>query len=184
MWPRRDKALLVAAAVVLAACSGKSSPSGPSTPAIPQIAGTYSGPTTDSTINPPQQVQTWQIRSYRAGETSPRFRNCAGTLTIQQSGSSLTGSFSQVDSCGDVAGVVTGGAVRSDGGVTMSLSGPASDPLAWTGFAHCTLAISGTMDLTGSVNAGLLNASFAHDALIQCPAEGSVSVNVQVRGTR
>jgi len=80
---------------------------------------------------------------------------------------------------------VTGGAVRTDHGVTFSLAGPASDPLAWTGFAHCTAVTPGTMDFRGTVNGdNTLDASFGQDALLQCPDEGTVTLNVRVRGIR
>jgi hypothetical protein len=40
------------------------------------------------------------------------------------------------------------------------------------------------MDFTGTVIGGLLDASFAHDALVDCPSEGTVSLNVRLRGKR
>ena len=180
MSRNRASALLVAA--LLADCGGTSGPSAPSTPAIQQVAGTYSGPTTDNTITPPQQVPTWQIKFSFPGSARTTFRNCAGTLVLQQTGSTLTGSFTQQDACGGRTGQVSG-VVNNNGTITFSLS-DASDALAWTGFAHCTAVVPGSLDLYGTVSVGLLNASFPHDALIQCPAEGTVTVNVQVRGTR
>ncbi len=53
-----------------------------------------------------------------------------------------------------------------------------------TGFARCTMLVTSTMDFTGTVTGGLLDASFAHDALIDCPNEGFVSLNVRLRRTR
>jgi len=129
-------------------------------------------------------VSTWTIKFTRAGDTSARFRSCTGTFTIQQTGSSFTGSFTQGGSCAAVSGEVAAGTVRSDGAVTFSLMGPASDALSWTGFSQCAVAVSGTMDFTGTINGALLDASFAHDALIQCPNEGAVSLNVRIRGNR
>ena len=188
--PRLRQLLLTHACVFLAAslvsaCGGRtSSPSGPSTLTPPQIGGAYSGPTTDTSSSPPQQASTWTIKFTRAGDSRLFFRSCTGTLVIQQTGSNFTGSFAQGDICAPSSGLVTTGVVRTDGGVTFSIAGPAADPLAWTGFARCTMVVPGTMDFTGTVIGGLLDASFAHDALIDCPNEGTVSLNVRLRGMR
>lgn len=174
---------VAAVLVLLAACSGNTStPSAPSTPAIPQVAGTYSGPTPDNSISPPQQVSTWQIKYTRAGTAALTFRNCAGTLVLQQTGTTLTGSFTQLDTCVGGTGKVSG-VVNGDGTITLSLTG-AEDAFAWTGFQHCTPVVAGSLDLFGAVTAGLLNANFPHDAIVDCGAQGFVTVNVQVRGTR
>jgi hypothetical protein len=178
-------ALVFLAASVASACGGRTpNPSGPSTPTLPQIGGTYAGPTTDNSTSPPQQILLWTIKSKREGAGGFSFRSCTGTLVIQQTGSSFTGSFTQGATCASSTGLVTTGVVQADGAVTFSVAGPASDPLAWTNFARCTTVVPGTMDFTGTVTAGLLDASFAHDALIECPNEGFVTVNVRLRGTR
>ena len=132
---------------------------------------------------PPLQFLLWTIKFSRSGSQF-LFRSCTGTLVLQQTGSGFTGSFTQGDSCPPTSGQITNGAVQADGTVTFSIAGPASDPLAWTGFAHCTMTVPGTMGLTGTATNGLLDASFAHDALIDCPNEGSVSLNVRLRGKR
>lgn len=179
------RATLVFLVVALAsACGGRApSPAGPSTPTTPQIAGTYTGPTADNSTSPPMQVLLWTIKSSRAGRPTS-FRSCAGTLVFQQTGSSFTGSFTQDDRCAPTSGLVTAGVVRTDGAVTFSIAGPAADPLAWTSFAGCTLAGPGSSDFVGTVNGRLLDASFAHDALIACPNEGFVTLNVRLRGAR
>jgi hypothetical protein len=180
-------ALIGLAAFLLCGCGGgPATPSAPSASNLPQISGTYAGPTTDSTVSPPFQVLLWTIKFARARDNRPSasFRSCTGTLLIQQTGSTFTGTFSQGETCAPTTGVVTGGVVRADGGVTFAVRASAADPLAWTGFAGCTLAIPGTMDFTGTVAGGLLDASFAHDALIECPNDGSVTVNVRLRGAR
>lgn len=107
-------------------------------------------------------------------------------MTFVQSGSSFTGSFKQEgDFCAPVSGQVAGGVVQAGGAVTFSLVGPASDPLAWTGFAHCVAVTAGTMNFTGTVNGDhILDASFAQDALMQCPNDGTVTLNVRLRGSR
>ncbi len=170
---------------ILSACgSGSPNPSGPSTPQVPQIGGTYTGPTTDTSTTPSQQILTWTIKFSRAGDSRLSFRGCTGAVTIQQAGSTLTGSFTQAQSCPAAAGVLTNGTVGTDGAVTFSLVGPASDPLSWTGFSRCVVIDTRTMDFTGTVRGTLLEASFAHDALIECPTEGFLSVNVRVRGAR
>jgi hypothetical protein len=177
-------ALVVLAASLVSACGGRTpNPSGPSVP--PQIGGTYAGPTTDASTSPPQQVSLWTIKFTRAGDGRVFFRSCTGTLVIQQTGSSFTGAFTQGDICAPTNGLVTTGDVGADGALRFSIAGRRpTDPLAWTGFARCTTAIPGTMDFTGAVTNGLLDASFAHDALIDCPNDGFVSLNVRLRGTR
>jgi hypothetical protein len=168
------------------ACSGtSSSPSGPSTPAtagITQVAGTYSGPTIDPSIQPQVQVPTWTFKFALAGQVSPRFSGCAGTLTIQQTGATLSGSYTQQDRCGGRTGQLSGVA-NANGTIKVSLTG-ADDALGWTGFAHCTAVTPGSVDLYGTVTSDMLDVSFPHDALINCPAEGTVTINVEVRGTR
>jgi hypothetical protein len=152
---------------------------------VPQIAGTYAGPTTDSSISPPVQIPLWTIKFARPNDNIGwRFKGCSGeTLAVQQASSSFTGSFTQGGNCTAVAGVLTSGSVKPDGAVTFSLVGPASDPLAWTGFSQCVMTV-GSPDFTGTVSGGLFDASFAHDASMQCPNEGTILVNVRLRGTR
>ena len=116
-------------------------------------------------VSPPLQLSLWTIKFTRAGDSRTFFRSCTGTLVIQQTGSSFTGSLTEGDICAPASGLVTTGVVRADGAVTFSIAGPASDPLAWTGFARCTMVVPSTMDFTGTVTGGLLDASFAHDAL-------------------
>jgi hypothetical protein len=138
----------------------------------------------DSSISPPSPIPLWTIKFSWDRDKFSHFAGCTGTLTIEQTGSTFTGSFMQQDNCPTVAGVLTNGVVRPDGSVTFSLVGPASDPLAWTRFASCAATVSGTMNFTGTVNGNLLDASFAHDALMECPNEGFVTVNVRLRGAR
>jgi hypothetical protein len=178
--------VVLLAASLATGCGGSPSPSAPSTPTVPQIAGTYAGPTTDTSISPPTPTPLWTTKFFRARDNRPffSFGGCSGTVVLQQTGSTFTGSFTQGGTCAEVSGAVTNGTIRSDGTVTFSLAGPASDPLAWTTFAGCSAAIAGTMDFSGTVTNGLLDASFAHDAIIDCPKDGSVTVNVHLRGTR
>jgi hypothetical protein len=141
---------------------------------------------------PPQQVPTWSLKFLRPGGPGFVFRGCSGALTIQQSGSTFTGSFVQDVGCatwgGAVAGEVSGGVIGSDGKVTFTLRGPGSDPLAWTGFAQCTAVTTGTTDFTGTIatagSIGVLDASLARDALIDCPGQGTLTINVHIRGAR
>ena len=169
--------------VLLAGCSGTTAaPSSPSTPAVQQVAGTYSGPTIDTTIQPNLPVPTWTFKKALAGQASPRFSGCGGTVTIQQAGSVLTGSYTQQDGCGGRTGQLSG-IVNGNGTIKFSLTG-SDDALGWTGFQRCTAVTPGSVDLYGTVTVGMLDVSFAHDALIDCPAEGTVTVNVEVRGTR
>jgi hypothetical protein len=172
--------LLTAATVV--ACGGASSPAAPSTPTVPQIGGVYSGPTFDASTSPPLERLTWTITTTRAGNPTT-FRSCIGTLTILQSVTSFIGSFSEGDTCAPVTGQVAAGVVGTDGKVTFSLVGPTDDPLAWTSHSQCTPVVPGTMGFTGTVTDNLLDASFAHEAIVQC-AEGFLTVNVRVRGVR
>jgi hypothetical protein len=159
---------------------------------LPQVAGTYSGPTTDTSIQPPQQVPTWSLKLLRPGASSFVFRNCSGTLAIQQSGSTLTGSFTQDVGCsvagGSVSGQINGVIADASGKVTFSLRGPDADPLAWTGFAQCAAVTPGTTDFTGTIAAtdtrAFLDASLPHDALVDCPGQGAVTVNVHIRAAR
>ncbi len=184
----RAARVVLAASLVSACGGGTPNPSGPSTPNLPQIGGTYAGGTIDTSVSPAGPVSLWTIKDTPAGVSGLFFRSCTGTLVIQQTGASFTGSFTQGASCAPTSGLVTAGVVRADGTVTFSLAGPASDPLAWTSFAGCTMLVPGTMDFTGTVTdalpGGLLKASFAHDALIDCPNKGFVSLNVSLRGTR
>jgi len=178
------RALLIASTLVIGCAGGSSAPSAPSAPALPQIAGTYTGPTVDSSTSPPMHPLTWTIQFALPGFVSPHFRGCDGIVVIQQTGSTLAGSFSQGGACPTISGQITSGTIRSDGTVTLSLMGPPSDPFAWTGFAGCTPVVSGTTDLTGRVTDVLLDASFAHDALIDCPNDGFVTLNVHLRANR
>ena len=178
-------ALIICTGALFSCCGGGSSPAPPSPSPIPQIAGTYSGPVTDNSTSPPQQWSTWTVKYTSTHESLVTFTSCKGTLTFVQSGSSFTGSFAQEDGCSPVSGQVAGGAVQAGGGVTFSLVGPASDPLSWTGFTHCVAVTAGTMNFTGTVNGDhILDASFAQDALMQCPNDGTVSLNVRLRGSR
>jgi hypothetical protein len=127
----------------------------------------------------------WTIKFSRASDNIGfRFRSCNGALAIQQTGSNFNGSYTQAERCPPSAGLLTNGIVRPDRTVTFSLAGPASDPLAWTGFSQCLVTVAGTMNFTGTVSGTLLDASFAQDALIECPNEGFISLNVRVRGAR
>jgi hypothetical protein len=179
-------ALVMSVVALLSSCGGSGPTSaGPSTATLPLIAGTYLGPTTVTSTSPQQQLSLWTIRFTRAGDSRLLFRSCSGTLVLEQSGSNFTGSFTQSDDlCPAVSGVVTAGDVRADGGVTFSLAGPGSDPLAWTSFAGCTMLVPGTMGFTGTVSHGLLDASFVRDAVMECPGQGTVWLNVRLRGSR
>lgn len=180
-----SRVLLVASS--LTACSsGTPNPSAPVIGTIPQIAGTYTGPTSDSSVTPPLQLALFTIKFARGPDSgsSWRFRSCTGTLTLQQTGSNFSGSFTQGGDCPSVSGLVTNGTIRTDGAVTFSLLAPASDPLAWTGFGQCTSLAAGALEFTGKVNGTLLDASFARDAIVECPREGAMSLNVRVRGAR
>jgi hypothetical protein len=169
--------------VLLSACGGGTPmPSSPSAPAVQQVAGTYSGPTIDPNIMPQVQIPTWSFKFALAGQVSPRFSGCAGILTIQQTGAALSGSYTQQDRCGGRTGQLSG-AANANGTIKFALTGD-SDPLSWTGFAHCTAVTPGSLDLFGTVTDGLLDVTFPHDALIECPAEGTVTINVEIRGTR
>jgi len=179
-------ALVVFMVALLSSCGGgEATPGAPSTAAPPLIAGTYLGPTTVTNTSPQQQLSLWTIKFTRASDSRLLFRSCSGTLVLEQSGSTFAGSFTQADDlCAAVGGVVTAGTVRADGSVTFSVAGPASDPLAWTSFTGCTMLVPGTMEFTGTVSYGLLDASFARDAVIECPGQGTVWLNVRLRGAR
>ncbi len=182
---------ILLAGSLIGGCGGRPG-AGPSSPSLPQIAGRYSGPTTDNSIMPPQQVPTWSLRFLRPGGPGFVFRNCSGSFTIQQSGSTFAGSFRQDAGCatggGAVEGQVSDGVVGADGKVTFSLRGPASDTLAWTGFAQCTPVTTGTTGFAGTIatagNIGVLDASLVRDALIDCPGQGTLTINVRIRGAR
>lgn len=180
----RLPAHVLLAAFVTTTCGGAAT--APSDPArdAPQVAGTYTGPTTDYSISPPVQVPTWNVRFLRAGANNWLFRTCTGTVTIEQAGSNFTGSFSQGQTCPAIEGRLINGIVRPDASVRFSLVGPASDPLAWTGFANCTSIQSGVLEFAGTVNGPLLDAELSQGVFIQCPNEGTVSVYVHVRGAR
>ena len=179
----RTPAYVLLAASVTSACGGAgTAPSGPSQDA-PQLTGTYTGPTTDSDISPPVQVSTWNIRFLRAGANNWVFRPCTGTVTIEQAGFNFTGSFTQGENCPATEGRVINGTVRPDASVRFSLVGPASDPLAWTGFANCNSIQPGALEFAGTVNGRLLAAE-SSGVFIQCPNEGAVSLYVRVRGAR
>src|SRR5258707_899528 len=103
-------ALVFLAASLVCACGGRTpNPSEPSTSAPPQVGGTYAGPTTDTSISPPVEISLWTIKFRRAGDGRDFFRVCTGTLVIQQTGSTFTGSFTQGDRCAPGSGLVTTG---------------------------------------------------------------------------
>jgi hypothetical protein len=174
----------ILAALLLTACDGGRPSPAPSPQSVPQIAGSYTGPTVDNSTTPPMNPLLWSIRFTRAGNGTTFFRGCNGTLTLQQSGSTFTGTFTQVDGCPEVSGQVTGGVVRADGSIAFSVTGPASDPLAWTGFAQCRAAVAGTTSFTGTVSGTLLDARFPQDSLLECANGEFVTVNVHLRGAR
>ena len=166
-------AYVLLAACVTSTCGGAgTAPSDPPRDP-PQLAGTYTGPTTDSSISPPVQVPTWNIRFLRAGADNWVFRTCTGTVTIEQAGSNFTGSFSQGQNCPAIEGRLINGIVRPDASVRFSLVGPESDPLAWTGFANCNSIQPGTLEFAGTVDGRLLAAE-SSSVFIQCPNEGAV----------
>jgi hypothetical protein len=170
------------AVTLMSACGGAAT--NPTSDTIPQITGTYFDPTPGFTTAPGGQV--WTIKS-RQGDNSSRFTSCSGSVIIQQTGSSFTGSFTQGDPCPTITGELTNGVVRLDGtvaAVTFSLVASGSDPLAWTGFAACTPVVNGAMNFTGSINGNLLKASFVRDALIQCPNEGTVTISVTLQAAK
>ena len=190
--PRRmhlARAFALSTATLTSACGGGGTPApAPSPPpAVPQIAGTYSGPTTDNATEPAQRPLTWTIRFSVPGDNNLYFKSCDGTLTLVQSGSRFTGTFAQSggNNCPSISGQVVNGGVQSSGTITFSLAGPASDPLVWTTFNNCTAVTPGTMSFSGTVNGDhIIEATFAQDALMQCPTEGTVSAYVRVRGAR
>ncbi len=130
---------------------------------------------------------TWTIRFSVPGDNNLYFKSCDGTLTLVQSGATFTGTFAQSggNNCPSVSGQVVDGVVQSNGTITFSLAGPASDPLSWTMFTHCTAVTPGTMSFSGTVNGDhMIEATFAQDALMQCRTEGTVSTYVRARAWR
>jgi len=184
--PARQFSATLLIAALLPACGGRPSPA-PSSPALPQISGSYSGPTTDNSTTPAGHPLTFSIKFLRPGGVTT-FRACEGTVVIQQNGATFSGSFTQSATCAPVAGQIVNGSVSNDGKVTFALVAAGSDPMAWTGFANCTAVTNGTTGFTGSITATaegpLLDASFANEALMQCAADGTLTVNVHIRGVR
>ena len=138
----------------------------------------------DNSTEPAQRPLTWTIRFSVPGDNNLYFKSCDGTLTLVQSGSTFTGTLAQSggNNCPSVSGQVVEVSYSPTGTITFSLAGPASDPLSWTMFTHCTAVTPGTMSFSGTVNGDhMIEATFAQDALMQCPTEGTVSTYVRLR---
>lgn len=159
--------------LALTACGG-SSPAGPSTPTLPQVAGTYTNGTA-----------LWQYTLTRLSDNATVRLSCGGSMTLTQAGSSLTGSFLQRDGdCADApgSGSVVNGTLASDGGTAFQLQVSGADPNFITAVFGCVF-VSGSSGMNGAITGRTLDASAT--LVMQCPLpDGRVSIVTRLVGNR
>ncbi len=154
---------------VTAACGGSSDgPTSPS-PQVPSIGGVYSS------------SSFWQIRLVRTADGATANLNCIGTMSVTQSGSAFSGSFTQGAPCDTLSGNITQGAIRSDGGVSFGITVPGADPNAFNALTGCVATAAGSQ-FNGIVSNRTMDASVS--MVLNCPDEGQVTLTLRALGTR
>lgn len=163
---------VVVALLLASGCGGSSgSPTAPSAPSAPAISGAYSSST------------FWSFRFANVATGQSITITCPGSATIQQSGSTFTGSFIMQSSadCDPSSGQIRSGSVASDGGVSFDIVIPGSDPNSLTALTGCSV-ISGDSLLRGSIRTGVLDASAS--AVLGCPGSANISLTMRWLGYR
>jgi hypothetical protein len=158
-------------ALALAACSSNDdfTPTAPGGPTVPTIGGTYSAPDMwrfELTL-PDQQINI----------------TCGGGITIAtQVGNDFSGTFFIRDnSCGDIGGTVTEGALENDGRVTFGLTVEGSNPNFLTAAFACTY-VSGDQVLNGTLVGNQLQAEAR--TVMDCVPEGRGTLLLRLAGSR
>jgi len=166
------RTLCAVAVLAIVSCGGGSkSPTAPAAPSLPAISGTYSSST------------FWSFRFADVATGQSLTLTCPGSATIQQSGSTFTGSFVMQSSadCDPSSGQIRSGQLASDGGVSFDIVIPGGDPNSLTALTGCVV-VSGDSLLRGSIRTGVLDTSAS--AVLGCPGNVRISLTMRWLGYR
>jgi hypothetical protein len=156
----------------LFACGGGSTPTQP-TVQYPAVAGVY--------IN---GTNLFQFTFTRLSDNAVGRLACGGSMTVNQTGSALSGSFIQRDgdcaSSSPSAGTITG-TLAADGGIAAQLTVPGADPNYLTSVFQCVL-VSGGQGLNGAITGRTLDMTAT--IVMDCPADGRIRAVTRIVGTR
>lgn len=157
-----------ALALLMAVSCGDDGPTS-ATPAVPDIAGVYQSPT------------FWQIRATRSFDGATFTETCPGTLTVTQTRSNFSGSFTMSGGCGTLTGSVSNGVIRSDGGLAFAIDAPGTNPGLLTSTTGCAVT-SASSGFNGLVTGRTIDASATIS--LRCPIDGNVVVQYRIVGGR
>jgi hypothetical protein len=162
---------IVALALLLTAC-GSSSPTAPSGPTFPAVAGVYRNGNA-----------IFQYTLVRLSDNATARLSCGGSVTLTQASNVIGGTFISRD--GDCetpsSGVINGGRLNADGGVSFNLNVSGADPNYLTAAFGC-VGLSASDGWAGAINGASLDVSAT--LVMDCPVDGRIQATLAIHGVR